>query len=234
MHRYAACHAFLRDRGKRTALAVFGLCFCAVGSYLQIRANIGLSPWFALHQGLSFTFPISFGTASILVSVVVLSADLILKEPIGIGAILDVFVMGWVADLCLEYGPVPVQTRLVPQLALLIFGIFVQSFGQFVYMKAALSCGPRDALMVALGKQLSRISIGTANILLSLFVLAAGTLLGSQLGVGTVVSLFGAGIIMDLVFRLLHFEPRSVTHEGALQTLSAFRAAWREDALQQK
>ena len=172
---------------------------------------------------------IDLGTASILVSIAVLAADLLLKEPIGIGAILDVFVMGWVADLCLAYGPVPVQTRLVPQLALLIFGIFVQSFGQFVYMKAALSCGPRDALMVALGKRLSRISIGTANILLSLFVLAAGTLLGSRVGVGTVVSLFGAGIIMDFVFYLCRFEPRSVTHEGITQTLSALRSAWKAD-----
>lgn len=229
MHRHAALRAYCKDRGTRAALAVFGLCLCAVGSYFQIQADIGLSPWFALAQGLSFTLPISYGTASILVSVVVLAADLLLRESIGIGTILDVLVMGWVADLCLWLGLIPVQTRLLPQLALLLLGLLVQAVGIYVYMKAGLSCGPRDALMVAMGKRLSRVSIGTANTLLSLVVLAAGTLLGSRVGVGTVVSLFGIGAMMDLVFRLFRFEPRSVAHEGFVESLTALRAALRAD-----
>lgn len=227
MPQHAALPRFLLDRGRRILLAVGGLMVIALGAYLQLQADIGLSPWFALNQGLSRTFPISYGNASIAVSFLVLAADLILREPIGIGTILDILVIGWGTDFFLSLGLVPVQTRLVPQLLMLLAGITVCAFGQYLYMRAALSCGPRDALMVALGRRITQVSIGTVNILLSLAVLTAGTLLGSRVGVGTLIGLFGTGVIMDLVFHLLRFEPRTVINEGIVQTWAAFTAAWR-------
>lgn len=220
---------FLLDRSRRILLAAAGLMVFALGAYLQLQADIGLSPWFALNQGLSRTFPISYGNASIVVSFLVLAADLILREPIGIGTILDILVVGWGTDFFLSLELVPVQTRFAVQLSLLLAGLVACALGQYLYMKAALSCGPRDALMVALGRRVTRVSIGTVNILLSLAVLTAGTLLGSRVGPGTLIGLFGTGVVMDLVFHLLRFEPRTVVNEGAAQTWSAFTAAWRTD-----
>ena len=80
---------FLLNRTKRSLLASAGLILFAFGFYMQLAANIGLSPWTALNQGLSLHLPITFGQASILVSVVIIISDLLMKEAIGLGTILD-------------------------------------------------------------------------------------------------------------------------------------------------
>ena len=100
--------------------------------------------------------------------------------------------------------------------------------GAYFYMKQGLSCGPRDALLVALGKRIPRISIGLINIILLAAVLVASILMGVPPGLGTVITIVGNGVIMDLVFKCLRFEPRSVQHENLFQTWRALVAAAKE------
>ena len=216
---------FLLNRLWRMALATAGLVFFSFGLYLQLVADVGLAPWQALNEGLFLHLPITFGQASILISLVVVAADLLLREPIGMGTILDALVVGWATDFFLWLDPVEKPGSFLMAVVLLLLGTVAACVGQYIYMKAALSCGPRDALLVAVGKRLPKIPIGTVNILMTAVVLAAGWALGGTVGVGTVITLFGTGIIMDLVFKVLRFEPRSVVHEGLVQTLAALKAA---------
>ena len=217
--------AFFTDRLKRSLLASAGLLLFAFGFYLQLAANIGLSPWTALNQGLSNHLPITFGQASILVSVLIVALDLLMKETIGLGTILDALLVGWGSDLFIALELVPYQTKFLPGLGVLVVGLAVSCVGQWLYMLAGLSCGPRDAFLVGLGKKLPRLPIGRVNIILNLAVALVAFLLGGQIGLGTVIALLGTGIIMDLVFKLVRFEPRSVTHEGLLDTIRAFAKA---------
>ena len=216
---------FLLNRTKRSLLASAGLILFAFGFYMQLAANIGLSPWTALNQGLSLHLPITFGQASILVSVVIIISDLLMKEAIGLGTILDALLVGWASDLFIAWEPVPYQTEFLPGLLVLFVGTVITCLGQWIYMMAGLSCGPRDAFLVALGKRLPKLSIGKVNILLCLAVSVVAFFLGGQLGAGTILTLFGTGIIMDIVYRLVKFEPRSVVHEGLTETLREFRKA---------
>ena len=208
-------------RLRRFFTSAFGLTICGVGTYLQMQASIGMFPWNSFKQGLSIAFPISFGTASILVSLVILLLDILLGEPIGVGTILDAFLMGIVVDICTWLNFVPLQQSFVPQVAMLLFGLMVMNVGQVLYMGAGLSCGPTDTFMVALGKRVSYLPIGLVSILISAVVLAIGVFLGSPFGVGTLISLFGSGTLMEFVFRLFHFDPRDVEQESLIQTIKA-------------
>ena len=216
---------FLIDRLKRSLLASAGLLLFAFGFYLQLAANIGLSPWTALNQGLSNNLPITFGQASIMVSVIIVALDLLMHETIGLGTILDALLVGWGSDLFIALELVPYQTNFISGLALLIVGLTVSCTGQWLYMMAGLSCGPRDAFLVGLGKRLSKLPIGRVNIILNLVVALVAFLLGGQIGLGTIIALFGTGIIMDIVFKIIRFEPRSVTHEGLVETIREFLKA---------
>ena len=216
---------FLLDRMKRSLLASAGLILFAFGFYMQLAANIGLSPWTALNQGLSNHLPITFGQASILVSVLIIVSDLLMREAIGIGTILDALLVGWASDLFIALEPIPYQEGFLPGLLVLFVGTIILCVGQWIYMLAALSCGPRDAFLVALGKRLPRLSIGTVNILLCLAVSIIAFFLGGQLGLGTILTLFGTGVLMDIVYKIVKFEPRNVEHESLLGTLSALRQA---------
>lgn len=220
----------LTNRLGRCLLASVGLVVFAFGSYLQLQAAIGLSPWFALNQGLSIRFPaISYGQASILFSVMFILCDLLLRESIGLGTILNALIIGWASDVFLALGWVEVQTNPLIQFPMLMVGIVIVCLGQYVYMSAGLSCGPRDALLVAVARLAPKISVGKVNLALLTAAQILAVILGGPFGAGTFITIFGTGFIMDWVFRLLRFEPRNVDHENLLQTLSAIRAAWMVD-----
>ena len=49
---------------------IFGLILFGLGEVLIVTANIGVSPWFVLHQGLSFITGYSIGITTFIVSVI--------------------------------------------------------------------------------------------------------------------------------------------------------------------
>ena len=217
------------NRGRRICMASAGLLIFSVATYFQLQASLGVSPWNSLNQGLSVRFHITFGMASILVSMAVILADLFLKEHIGIGTFLDAFLVGIGVDVCNSLNFLPIPSTLFMRLLFIFIGIVIGCFGQALYMKAALSCGPRDAFLVGLGKRLPKVPIGAVNIMILAVVLLVCLPLKSPIGIGTVICAFGTGIVMEAVFGLLHFKPRDVVHEGILETCTAMAEAVKKD-----
>lgn len=220
MQKYSLIIHFLGNRLYRCLVASFGLILFSFGYYLQLVADIGLPPWQAINQGLSLHLPITFGQASIFISILIVITDILLKESIGLGTILDAFIVGWGADFFIWLNLIPYQKNIWYGILLQIVALVIMSLAASIQMKAALSCGPRDALIVAIGKRFPHLSIGTVSITISLIVLFVGFLLGGSVGIGTVINLFLSGVILDLVFALIHFEPRAIVHENLFQTLS--------------
>lgn len=209
----------LLDELKKTGMAALGLMICACGSYLQLQAGIGLSPWNALNQGAAALFGVTYGTAAASISAAVLLLDLLLKEGIGIGSVLDTIVVGQGVDLLVRWRLIPKPSGLPPQAALLLAGLTISAIGVKVYMQAGLCCGPRDTLMVALAKRLKGVPVGAVNCMIFAAVLAAAIWMGCEIGAGTVIATFVNGPILELVFRLTGFDPREVEHESLLQTI---------------
>ncbi len=204
----------MKDLLFRSVKAALGLVFFGFGVFLTIQADIGLAPWDCLNVGIAGKLNVSYGTISVLLSVLIVLIDLLLGERIGLGTILDALLVGPSVDMFATLGIVPKSDgSLWMGLILLSIGLFIMAFGQFFYMSARLCCGPRDSLLVGLGKRLRRWPIGAVNVVLQLTVLITGALLGGPVGVGTVASVFLLGIITQLVFRLVRFEPRDLLHE---------------------
>ncbi len=216
---------FLMNRLGRCVFAIGGLLIFALGSYFQIQANFGMSPWSSLNQGISMNYPISFGTASIMISVIIILVDILMKEPIGLGTILNALVIGAATDVFIAMDFLPQQTTFIGKCIVLMAGIVISCFGQYGYMKACLSCGPRDSLLVGLGKRFPKVKIGTVNIVLLAVVQVACLFLGSPIGLGTLICVFGTGTVMNLVFGFLKFNPRELVHESIIDTVKAGRKA---------
>ena len=197
---------------------IFGLFLFSFGTYMLIQANIGLDPWDALSMGISGRTPLSYGIAHTGVSVVILLFDIMMKEKIGYGTLFDALLVGNFVDLIAWVGPIQVQQGLLAGIIWMIAGLFVMAYGQFLYMSAGMGCGPRDSFLVGIGRRLYRLPIGAVEILILAVVLAAAFLLGGPIGVGTVISTFGVGAAMQVVFRTLRFEPRGVLHRNLLET----------------
>lgn len=201
-------------------LAAFSLFVNGFGIYLTIRANIGAAPWDVLNLGLSKTFGILYGTASIAVAVTILAIDVIMREPIGLAMFIDAVVVGKSVDFFNMLDPVPQSTSAFTGVPMLILGLIVIAYTQFTYMAASLGCGPRDTLLVGLAKRIKRVPIGAVSIALLSAVTLTGYLLGGPVGIGTLISAFCAGPIMDLAFRSVHFDATGIHHQRLGESLS--------------
>ena len=64
---------------------------------------------------------------------------------------------------------------------------------------------------------MKRVPIGFVEILLWGTVVLLGWLLGGPVGIGTILGAFGAGLVMQLVYSLLRFEPRNLRHRDVVE-----------------
>lgn len=204
---------------KKTWQATIGLLVFAFGVYLTVQANIGLAPWDMFAMGLSYHLPITFGQASIFISILFLIIDLFFREKIGLGMILDSLLVGAAFDRYDFWQLIPAANNIFTGLIYMTAGLFIMAFSQYLYMDTGLGCGPRDTFLVAVGKRLRKIPIGAVSIGIMVAVLITGRLLGGPVGIGTAYSVFGTGIIMQIVFHIIKFEPRDVVHESLMESV---------------
>lgn len=200
-------------------IAAVSLFVNGFGIYLTIRAGIGSAPWDVFNLGLSRTFGILYGTASIAVSLCILGIDLLMREPIGLSMLIDSVVVGKSVDLFNYLDLVSVPSSLLISVPMLIAGLFIIGYTQYFYMRAALGCGPRDTLIVGLKKRLHRLPIGIVSVALTSVVTLIGWLLGGPVGIGTLLCAFGAGPIMQFAFFTFRFDAASTKHQNIIESL---------------
>ncbi len=207
-------------RNRSTKAIVFNMLLAAVslfvngfGVYLTIAANIGAGPWDVLNLGISKQFGILYGTASVIVSYSILGIDIGLKEPIGIAMFIDAVVVGKAVDFFNMLQIVMPNHTTFQGILIMILGLVIMAFTQYTYMSASLGCGPRDTLLVALTKRLTKLPIGIVSIGLLSTATFIGWLLGGPVGIGTLICAFATGPIMQFVFKSVHFDATKIHHQ---------------------
>lgn len=167
---------------RRIPRLLVGLVMFGLGVALMVRSDLGLSPWDVLHQGVAKRTGLGIGTVTILTGFVVLLLWLPLRERLGIGTVLNVIVIGVVANVSLSMLEQPDQLWL--RVAFLGLGIFVFGPGSGFYIGAGLGAGPRDGLMTGIARRGRPVRV--VRTVIELTALAAGAALGGTVGIGTV------------------------------------------------
>ena len=204
-------------------LAAVSLFVNGFGIYLTIQANLGAAPWDVLNLGLSRSLGILYGNASVAVALTILVIDILLREPIGIAMFIDSVVVGKSVDFFRSIQAVPACTSPLSGIPMLLLGLVILAYTQYAYMTAALGCGPRDTLLVALKKRTRRLPIGAVSILLLSSATLAGFLLGGPVGIGTLLCALCSGPILQFAFRTMRFDATAVRHQTLAETFRVFR-----------
>lgn len=196
-----------------------GLAVMGIGTYLAIQASIGVSAWDCLALGMGKRLGLSYGNSNMFISITVIILDLVMKEKIGLGTIVNGLIFGKFVDLYTAIGFCPVvEGKLWLSAILVVVGMFFEATGVVLYMSPSLGCGPRDTFKVGLGRHVPKIKIGYVGIAINAVVLATGWLLGGPVGIGTVLEVFGYGFVENTVNRWLKFEPRNLKHQNIVET----------------
>jgi uncharacterized protein len=204
-------HVHPRVRGGRAArfaVLVLGLFLFAAGVVCMLESKLGLSPWDVLHQGVALHTPLTFGEATVAVSVVVLLLAWALGGRPGVGTLANAVLVGgfiqvltsigWVTSLAGE----PLGVRI----GLLALGIAVIGIGSALYIGADFGAGPRDTLMLV-GVRRTRFRLGIVRATIEVTALVLGIALGGTFGVGTVAFAVLVGPVVEAAFGLLARTP---------------------------
>lgn len=179
------------DRRSLRLLQLYaGLALYGVSSSLLVLGRLGLVPWDVLHQGLARHTGLGIGTCTIIVSVVVLTFWIPLRERPGIGTISNAVVIGGMVDLVLWLTPDIHGTA--ARSACCLGGVFLNGVATGMYIGAGLGPGPRDGLMTGLARRTGR-SLRLVRTGLEAMALLVGWLIGGTVGAGTVVYLVAIG-----------------------------------------
>lgn len=198
---------------------IFGLLIFSFGVHLTIFANIGLAPWDCLSMGVSYHTPLNYGMTVTVISILIVGIDLLMKERIGFGTIFDALLVGNMIQMFNDLNPFPLNEGILTGVPIMLIGFVFMAIGQWIYMSGAQCCGPRDMLLVGLGKRLPKLPIGVVEIMLWATVVFVAWLLDGPVGIGTLISVLGAGLIMQLVLSVVHFEPRDVQNRDCIEVI---------------
>ncbi|WP_328972113.1 membrane protein YczE [Streptomyces sp. NBC_00239] len=181
----------LRERPLRRLPQLFiGLGLYGFSLSVMVRASLGVNPWSVLYEGLARHVPLSFGTISAVVGVLVLLLWIPLRQRPRFGTFANIAVLAVSADLGLLL--IPEGLGPAARTALLVAGVLLNGLSIAVYVGARFGPGPRDGLMTGAAASTGR-SMRSVRTLIEMTVLAAGWLLGGGVGAGTVLYALAVG-----------------------------------------
>jgi uncharacterized membrane protein YczE len=191
----------------RLTRCLVGLGMFGIGISLIIEAHLGAAPWDVFHQGVAELTGISVGNVIVIVGLLLLLLWIPLQQRPGVGTILNALEIGITVDLIMPL--IPSTDLLVVRVAYLAAGMVVVAIGSGLYIGSGLGAGPRDGLMLGLGKL--GLSVRAARTAIEITVLVIGVLLGGSVGVGTLAFTFGIGPLVQLFLPRLALPPRGRT-----------------------
>lgn len=194
----------------RMIMMVCGVLAQGMGLSLLRAINLGTDPCSCLTQGVTNFVPLSFGTCQLLCHLVtfvfVIRYDL---GMIGFGTVGNMFFLGYISDffkwiwsLILPAGFFEAITN---RYLLLIPSLAVFLLGAAAYMCAGLGSSPYDALPFIISGHVKKLSFKAVRMIWDISFMAAGFILGGDVGIVTVLVAFFLGPIITWVQKKLEF-----------------------------
>ena len=191
-------------------MSVIGVVICGISIGFFKRAELGVDPFQSLMSGLDAAIPISFGTLYVLANLVLIMFALIMdRRKIGLATVINMTLLGYIAQysqqLLIRIIPDPgVPVRMI----LLLIGIVVMCIASAFYFTADLGVSTYDAIALILSEKQKKIPFRILRIISDLICVILGILLclasgfswkqiGASVGIGTILSAFGMGPLID-------------------------------------
>lgn len=193
----------------RLVKMTIGFFLLALGIVMTINANLGVAPYDVFHQGLSNTFGITMGMASIIVGLFIITLDIILGQSIGWASVMNILLIGFFIDVLMLNNLVPTLSGFLPNIIMILLGILIQGYGCWIYISVGLGAGPRDGLMVVLTRKTGK-SVRLVKSFVEVIVTLIGYLLGGSIGIGTLIMALLGGQIFQFTFKTVKFDVSSV------------------------
>lgn len=187
---------------KRVIMTTTGVILCAVAVGFFKCSQFGVDPFQCFAQGIwgrFFDGTVSFGIYYIILSAVMLFFDLfIARSYMNIATLVNMFLTGYVVDFtCFVVNSVCPNATLPVRIVFLIVAVLVMCFASSLYTTSNLGVSVYDAIpLVIAGKR--NIPFRFVRIGCDLVCVGIGTLSGLLPGIGTLITAFFMGPLIEL------------------------------------
>lgn len=195
---------------KRILMSVLGVMICGVSVGFFKRATLGVDPFQSLMSGLSSLLPISFGTLYVGVNICLLLFSLVNdKRKIGIATVINLFLLGYIADYSHQFLLHTFPDLALPgRLLMCVIGIVTMCLASSFYFTADLGVSTYDAVSLIMSEKWKVASFKVCRIGCDLCCVLLGILLfflsgenfsgiGQLVGIGTIITAFFMGPLIQ-------------------------------------
>lgn len=193
----------------RVCMTVGGVMLCALAVGFFKCSIFGVDPFQCFAQGMHGSFlakVASYGTFYTVLSLIMLVADLFLdKHYIGIATFINLFLTGYVAAFSEQtINAVLPDPSLMARIIMLAIGIVVMCFASAFYMTSDLGVSVYDAIPIVISNRTKkpfryvRITADLICVIIGVTcILIGGLNLAAYVGVGTIVTAFFMGPLIE-------------------------------------
>ena len=180
---------------KKIIIIVIGSIIAAYGITLALYAGFGGATLAVLWQGISRTFHISIGMASLIVAIIMIVFSFFYdRSQIHIGTIIYQLVYSLCVDLFANAHVY--STHLWVNALIMLLGVMLFAVGTGVYAAASLGRGSYEALTFSLAEK-NGWQVKVVRMILDIVMVLTGVLLGGKFGICTIVTIIISGPIIQ-------------------------------------
>lgn len=193
----------IKDK-KRIFSVITAVIFMGLALSFLIRLNFGTDPCSAMNLGISRHLHLSFGTWQVIFNLILFVLVILFdRSQLGWGTLANMLLVGysadffkWLFDLIL---PDNAFASLGIRIVVLIPSLIIFILSAAVYMAVDLGSAPYDAIVFIIASKLEKVPFRIIRILWDMTACIIGFLLGSTIGVVTVVIAFLLGPVIAWV-----------------------------------
>lgn len=193
----------------RFFILVLGCIIIAYGVSVFKYVNLGTDPYASMIIGIAHLSSSSYGIILFILNLSLFALSIIIDKDcmrkIGIGTIVYVTIIGLIIDYLSLIYPSIIPNNLSFSLKFLwsLSAFFIFCIGVSLYIKANLGIAPYELINTAIiQKSKNRFNFKQVRIAQDIFALICGFLLGSTIGINTIILSFFTGIVTHYINNL--------------------------------
>lgn len=186
---------------KRLFMTVVGVLTCALAVGFFKCSSFGVDPFQCFAQGSygRFFSGMTYGTYYVILNAALLIIDLFLdRHYIGLATFINLFLTGYVVDFSVwAISSVAPSPSLPLRVVFLLIAVVVMCFSSALYMTSDLGVSTYDAIPIVISNRQDKVPFKFCRIFCDLICVSVGTLCGLMPGVGTLITAFFMGPLVD-------------------------------------
>lgn len=189
-----------KSNWKCCTLMCIGNLLIGIGVAVFKISGLGNDPFNGMSMAVSGLAGISYANIMVMFNVFLFLVEFIFgKKYIGLGTVVNGLLIGYIASFSYEFfvGYLGKPSGMAEKMLIMCCGVIVMSLGISMYQMPEIGVAPYDSLSLMMAERMKKIPYLWCRIFTDALCVVICWICGGLVGIGTVVSAFGLGTVVQ-------------------------------------